>query len=67
MERGELWNRKGILRDRRRGVERPPRDRRRVVWLMVENQEVAVVCGWLVQCVGSQVFRCCGKEGTKKA
>ena len=32
-----------------------------------ENQEVAVICGWFVQCADFLVVRCCGKEGTKKA
>ena len=34
--------------------------------LYVENQEVAVFYGRLMQCIDSQVLRCCGKEGTKK-
>ena len=48
-------------------AERSSRDRRRVVMLYVENQQVAIVCGWLMQCADSQVVRYCGKEGTKKA
>lgn len=44
----ELWNRKGTLRDRRGTVEGPSRDRRRVVGLQGENQEVAVVYGRFV-------------------
>ena len=37
----------------------------RIVILYVENQQVAIVCGWLMQCADSQVVRYCGKEGTK--
>ena len=63
MERGELWNRKGSSRDRRRIPEGFPR----VVWQLGENQEFAVVYRRLVQCIDSQVVRYCGKESIKKA
>ena len=43
----------------------PPGDRRRIVMLHIENQQVVIVCGWLMQCADSQVVRCCGKEGIK--
>ena len=46
-------------------AERPSRDRRRIVMLYVENQQVVIVCGWFMQCADSQVLRYCGKEGTK--
>ena len=46
-------------------AERPPKDRRKVIVLWSENQEVVAVCGRHVQCVDSQVLRYCGKEGTK--
>ena len=46
-------------------AERPPKDRRRTVILYIENQQVAIVYGWLMQCADSQVVRYCGKEGKK--
>lgn len=50
-------------------AERPSKDRRKIaerkVGSYVENQEVAIVRGWLMQCADSQVVRYCGKEGTK--
>ena len=45
-------------------AERPPKDRRRTVILYIENQQVAIVYGWFMQCADSQVVRYCGKEGT---
>lgn len=60
VERGELWNRKGMLRDRR-GV--PSAWPTRATGLLVENQIVAIINVQLVQYIDFRVVRYCSKEG----
>ena len=61
IEKGRRGTAEGFPMDSRRIPEGFPR----VVGQLDENQEVAVVYRRLMQCIDSQVLRCCGKEGIK--
>lgn len=46
-------------------AERPPKDRRRITSLRIENQQLAIMFGLHAQCAGFQDICNCHIEGTK--